>query len=81
MLFVSRGNIFAATSNTIAAVFSATSAGESRHSNLPLHSALLYTPRRFMPLNVKKRQTVVLERSSSSVQSVCITTCNLPGVR
>jgi hypothetical protein len=81
MLFVIRRNIFPATSNITDTVFSATSAGESRYSNLPLHSALLYTSRRLMPLNVKKRQTTKLERSSSSVHSVCIATCNLPGVR
>jgi hypothetical protein len=80
MLFV-RGNILPATSNITDTVFSATSAGESRHSNLPLHSALPYTSRRLLPLNAKKRQTTKLERSSSSVHSVCITTCNVPGVR
>jgi hypothetical protein len=81
MLFVIRRNIFPATYNITATVFSATSAGESRHSNLPLHSAFLHTSRRLMPSNVKKRQTLKLERSSSSVHLVCITTCNLPGVR
>ena len=81
MLFVSSWNIFPATVNITDTVSSATSAGESRHSNLPLHSALLYTPRRLMPLNVRKRQTTELERSSSCVHSVCIATCNIQGAR
>lgn len=80
MLLFIGGNIFAVNSNTTAAVYSATSAGESRYSNLPLHSALHNTPRRSIPLNVKKRQTVVLERSSSSVHSVYFQTCNFTGV-
>ena len=81
MLFVSRSNIFPTTSNISATVFSATSAGESRHSNLPLHNAFPCTSRKLMPSNVKKRQTSKLERSSSSVHLVCIATYNLPGVR
>lgn len=81
MLLFSRWNIFPVTSNITDTVFSATSAGESRHSNLPLPSAMLYTSRRLMPTNAKKRQTIELERSSSSVFSVCIATCSLPGVR
>ena len=79
MLFVSRRNILPTSLCISDTVFSATSAGESRHSNLPLHSALPYTSRRSMHSHVKKRQTVELERSSSSVHSVNIETCNTPG--
>ena len=81
MLFVDKRNIFPTTCNISTTVFSATSAGESRHSNLPLHNAFPYTSRRLMPSNVKKRQTSKLERSSSSVHLVSIATCNLTGVR
>jgi len=81
MLFVNRRNIFPATCNVTATVFSATSAGESRHSNLPPNNAFPYTSRRLMPSNVKKRQTSKLERSSSSVHLVYVATCNVPGVR
>ena len=81
MLFVRRGNIFSTFSNKTAAVLAATSAGESRHSNLPLHNAFPCTSRKLMPSNVKKRQTSKLERSSSSVHLVYVATCNVPGVR